>query len=122
MPSWQAHRSIVQAVLQELPLPREVFEGVMKGVVDPDKTPDREVKLRIYGNKGVSFREGYAKHHGSSRRLVEYYLNLSLYYFRRGDPRRAGFMLGRALHYVQDGSLSRRKFLILDVHEVEKPL
>ncbi|MEM0458952.1 MAG: hypothetical protein QXZ31_03715 [Thermofilaceae archaeon] len=122
MPAASAHRVIVEAAIAELgaELPKELLSGLLEGIVDPDAVPDREAKLRITSRGRVSTRLGYAKHHSTSRVLVDYYFNLSLYNLRRGNEHGAGFMLGRALHYVQDGALSRRRYLVLDVHDEEE--
>ncbi|MEM4500946.1 MAG: hypothetical protein QW230_03030 [Thermofilum sp.] len=122
MPSLNVHRSITEAAIAKLgvELQKEFSSGLLEGVADPDKVPDRELKPRVTARGRVRTYVGYAKHHGPSRNLVEYYFNLSLYHLRRGDGFKAGFMLGRALHYVQDGALSRRRYFVLDVHDREE--
>ncbi|MCS7099763.1 MAG: hypothetical protein NZ925_05425 [Sulfolobales archaeon] len=101
-------------------LSRDLVDGVLSGIADPDRVPDRMIYVSARGRGRVVVRECYASHHDPERGLVDYYFNLSLYYLRRGDSRRAGFMLGRALHYVQDGSLSRSRYLLRDVHKAEE--
>ncbi|MCS7139418.1 MAG: hypothetical protein N3F04_00685 [Candidatus Nezhaarchaeota archaeon] len=118
MPSWRAHRNITKAVLKSLgpTIPGGVINGIMDGIIDPDKNPD---KVFYVTRKGV-VKEYLTPHHAPIKELINYYFELSLYHFRWGDGYKAGFMLGRALHYVQDGSLTRRRYLILDVHEAEE--
>lgn len=122
MPSWSAHRNITLAALTELgrALNEELLEHLLEGVVDPDRVPDGEVRLRLTKSGWVAASVRHAAHHGYSNELVEYYFNLSLYYLRRSEPRKAMVMLGRALHYAQDGALARRRYLVLDVHDAEE--
>lgn len=122
MPSWKVHRNVTEAAIVRLgvELPRELLRGILEGVVDPDRVPDREVKLRLTRRGEVRASMRYATHHSPSNAFIWYYFNLSLYHLRRGDEFKAGFMLGRALHYIQDGALSRRRYLVLDVHDREE--
>lgn len=122
VPSHQAHKSITVAALEKLgyTLSKDLVSGILNGVVDPDRVPDRKVYTYVRSRGRIIVREHCVSHHDSNRELIDYYFNLSLYYLRRGDEYRAGFMLGRALHYVQDGSLSRRRYLLFDTHRSEE--
>lgn len=123
MPSWSAHRGITLAALSELggsALSAELVEYLLEGVVDPDRVPDRESRLRLSRRGSVTASMSYARHHEYQRDLIEYYFNLALYYYRRGDRKKSMLMLGRSLHYAQDGSLSRKRLLVIDVHDAEE--
>ncbi|MEM0027822.1 MAG: hypothetical protein QXD38_07865 [Ignisphaera sp.] len=125
MPSWSIHRLITSSVVDEVrrlgySCSEEFLRGVYEGVVDPDRSPDIESVTRVRVRRGKLYireQKTYARHHGASKSIIDYYYNLSLYYARRGDLCKSGFMLGRALHYAQDYPLKRRKWLILDIHE-----
>lgn len=118
MPSWETHKNILDAILKDFiyRLPKDFVKGLYEGVVDPDRVPDKTEKVRLTKRGRMVFREVYVSHHNPPQNLINYYYNLSLYNLRRGDRYGAGFMLGRALHYIQDSSVGRRKYLILDVH------
>jgi hypothetical protein len=64
------------------------------------------------------------RHHaGVPRGLVEYYFNLACFYRARGDLHAAGRALGRALHYIHDGAVKTRRWLLFNVHdEVEQEM
>uniref|UniRef100_A0A7C5XLG4 Uncharacterized protein n=1 Tax=Ignisphaera aggregans TaxID=334771 RepID=A0A7C5XLG4_9CREN len=132
MPSWSIHRLILSQALQDVcrefsldSLDREFLKGLYRGVVEPDKVPDRVVKyrLRIGRSSRVRVSTGYAKHHTVDKTLISYYYHLALYYARRENKMLSGLALGRAIHYAQDGAIKTRKYLLVDVHdEVEKEL
>lgn len=120
MPSWRLHRSL--ALLTSMSLPREVAKGVLEGVVDPDVAYDKEVKC--VGELGERCRLVRLRHHAEVPwGLVEYYYNLACFYKSRGDLFMAGKALGRAMHYIHDGAVETRKWLIFNVHdEVEQEM
>lgn len=128
MPPWKVHNKITMAAIdslrKELPtgLSRWFLNGIFEGIVDPDKTPDKEFRVSKRRGKTRIY-TAYVAHHYPSRALIEYYFNLSLYYIKRwGYEFEAGFMLGRALHYAQDGAFSKKRYLILDVHDREEEI
>lgn len=122
MPSLSIHRSVTEAAIARLgaKLQEKFLNGLIEGLTDPDRVPDIGLKLWVTARGRIRARVGYAKHHSASRTFVDYYFNLSLYNLRRGDEHRAGVMLGRALHYVQDEAISRRKHFVLDMHDEEE--
>lgn len=116
MPSEIVHVNITKAAMTELrrrpggTIVEEISEGILKGVVDPDKTPDTCIVVRRPGSHPDFYRDAEARvdHYRPNAPLVDYYLDLSLYHLRKENDRfKAGFMLGRALHYVQDESFKR---------------
>jgi hypothetical protein len=117
VPSWRVHRAL--ASLVSAGLPRDAARGLLVGVVEPDAVPDLEVRCR-----GGRCRAVYMRHHaGVPRGLVEYYFNLACFYRARGDLHAAGRALGRALHYIHDGAVKTRRWLLFNVHdEVEQEM
>ena len=134
MPSWSIHRLVLsqalQVVCRELGLDgldREFLKSLYRGVVEPDKVPDRVVKYRLRIGRSsrvkVSTRIGYAKHHTVDKTLISYYYHLALYYARKENKMLSGLALGRAIHYAQDSAIKTRKYLLVDIHDkVEKEL
>lgn len=122
MPQADVHINITKAAMnRSLGLPSELMDSILEGVLDPDKVPDKwiigewrtpaalEYVQQGESTTSYSHRHKYTievpvDHYNVPTRLIEYYFNLSLYHLRRGDRRKAGLMLGRALHYVQDAS------------------
>jgi len=130
MPSWDIHRLILLQALQDVcrefildSLGREFLDGLYRGIVEPDKKPDKVVRYRFKGRGRVSVRVGYAKHHTVDKTLVSYYYHLALYYARKENRMLSGLALGRAIHYAQDSSVKTKKYLVIDIHEeVEEEL
>uniref|UniRef100_A0A7J3QF04 Uncharacterized protein n=1 Tax=Ignisphaera aggregans TaxID=334771 RepID=A0A7J3QF04_9CREN len=134
MPSWSIHRLVLSQALQDVcrelsldSLDREFLKSLYRGVVEPDKVPDRVVRYRLRIGRSsrvkISTRIGYAKHHTVDKTLISYYYYLALYYARRENKMLSGLALGRAIHYAQDSAIKTRKYMLVDVHnEVEKEL
>lgn len=105
MPSEMVHINITRAaVLESRNRPSggildEIIDGIIEGVVDPDRNPDKMIVHSGYVQTKTN-----VDHSRPNIGLVDYYFNLSLYHLRKGNKSKAGFMLGRALHYVQDRS------------------
>ena len=99
MSSWRVHRAL--ALRASAGLSKDVVEGLLKGVVEPDVVVDRRV---ICGRKRC--RIFNVRHHaGMPWSLVEYYFNFACFYRARGDLHATGRALGRALHYIHDGAV-----------------
>ncbi|MFZ8837586.1 MAG: hypothetical protein ACO2PM_01355 [Pyrobaculum sp.] len=117
MPSWRVHRTL--ALQTSAGLSKEVVKGLLKGVVEPDVVADGRVMCKHKHCRAVRIRH----HAGVPRGLVEYYFNLACFYRARGDLHAAGRALGRALHYIHDGAVKTRRWLLLNVHdEVEQEM
>lgn len=137
MPSLRAHRNITMIALNRLThnLPKDMINGILKGVIDPDIVRDKVIKYveckrrrsrrrkrsrsKQSKRKRTCVVSAFVSHHNPVEGVIDYYVILSFYYFRRNDRYNAGFMLGRALHYVQDSSLSKFN-LANDVDKKEK--
>ncbi|WP_333639305.1 hypothetical protein [Pyrobaculum aerophilum] len=116
MPSWATHRRLV-ALAWPQGLPKgDLYRGVIKGVVEPDVVSDM-LYVKKCGGRKCRWALAPPKHHELQISLVEYYYNLAQYYRARGDLYNAGRALGRALHYIQDGAVKTKKWLILNVHD-----
>lgn len=112
MPSWRTHRAIVKAAWPP-ELPRgDLLRGVLEGVVEPDVAVD--MITRCWRGR---CRQVRAPHHEPQDGIAEWYYDLAHFFRARGDLFNAGKALGRALHYLHDGAVKRRKWLILDVHD-----
>ena len=111
MPSWRVHRAL--ALLVSAGLPGDVVRGLLEGVVEPDVVGDGEVRCRGRRCRAVRIRH----HAGVPRSLVEYYFNLACFYRARGELHAAGRALGRALHYIHDGAVKTKRWLVVDVHD-----
>jgi len=101
MPSWRVHRAL--ALRASAGLPKEVVKGLLEGVVEPDVVADRKV---ICGHKRCRIVNVH-HHAGVPWNLVKYYFNLACFYRARGNLYAAGRALGRALHYIHDGIVTR---------------
>jgi len=106
---WSSHKLITLKILSMInySFDKNFLKGLFQGVVEPDKLLDF-----IKGERLVPVKQ----HDGINYTLVKYYLHLALYFYRKGDTYSSGRALGRALHYVQDGVIKRRRWL-RDVHE-----
>lgn len=106
MPPHIVHKNVTQAVLAEInTFSNRFIDGVLDGVVDPDKNPDWIVEQDV--EDGKWYRKQHP-HHSRCTMIIDYYFDLSLYYLRKGDEYKAGFMLGRAFHYAQDESFKKQ--------------
>lgn len=124
MPSWEVHRNLTKAAISKLgiTLNKEIYNGLFEGIIDPDKVPDKVLWTYITKSGRVRISTSYTTHHEPFKNLINYYFNLSLYYLRKGDEFKAGFMLGRALHYIQDGALSKKRYFIFNIHNEEEKI
>ncbi|MEM4793230.1 MAG: hypothetical protein QXS00_09970 [Pyrobaculum sp.] len=112
MPSWRTHRAIVKAAWPP-ELPRgELLRGILRGVVEPDIEADLVTRCRK-----KRCREARAPHHDPPEALVRWYYDLAHFFRARGDMYSAGRALGRALHYLHDGAVKTKKWLLLNVHD-----
>jgi len=106
---WRTHIRILKAVIEIAfkNLDAELVRGLFRGIVEPDKLPDYDVKKRRL----------VKQHDKTVKELVKYYLRLAIYLYNSGKVEEAGRALGRAIHYAQDLVLKRRRYLIFDVHD-----
>lgn len=118
MPSWQIHKELAsKAVSYVGSLQRELLDGILEGVVDPDVVADYCVQRYTMPSGEVKEQLVRKRHHVMNVDLIRYYYRLALYFYRRGDIREAGRALGRAMHYLHDGLLETR-WSSYDFHDV----
>lgn len=110
---WRTHTRILKLVLEITgkDLEQELIKGLFRGIVEPDRLPDYDIKRR-----------GFVKQHDTLvKKLVKYYVKLAIYLYNKGEIEKAGIALGRAIHYAQDLVLKTRRYLIFNIHdELEK--
>ena len=85
----------------------EFIRGLKEGLIEVDEKSD----LIAYANRGAIYWYKTPHHSPASKKFAKYYAYLSLYFLRNGAQFMAGKMLGRALHYVQDMSISPKAIL-----------
>ncbi len=98
---WKSHVAIARAISRQLQLPPDLEKALCDGSVEPDKRPDA-----IVGRKNGRWRFGRLPHHAASSNLIMFYVRTSRIAFLNGQDYWALKNLGRALHYVQDRSVS----------------
>jgi len=112
---WKSHTSIARAIAQELALPEELERALCAGSVEPDRRPDA-----AYRETRAGVRIGRAPHHQPPTGTIMAYLWRSRRAYLQGNDYWAVKSLGRALHYVQDKSVSPgRRFRQHDRREEE---
>lgn len=99
---WKSHTAIARAIAEEMGLSHQLEEALCEGSVDPDRRPDAAVKVSRRGRTFI----GRAPHHDAPEGIIMGHAWRSREAYLRGDDRLAARYLGRALHYVQDRSVS----------------
>ncbi len=94
---WKDHRRLILAATQKHRVPYSTYNGLMKGVIYPDETNSWRKKQ---GKRLESH------HHPDKRKIVKLILRARMYWLE-GKENDAGFQLGRALHYIHDGLVSK---------------
>lgn len=99
---WKSHTAIARAIAEEMGLSRELEDELCEGSVDPDRRPDAAFKIARNGRTFI----GRVPHHDPPTGTIMGHAWRSREAYLRGDDRAAARHLGRALHYVQDKSVS----------------
>lgn len=99
---WKSHAAIARTIAEEMGLPRVLEEELCEGSVDPDRRPDAALKISGSGRTFI----GRAPHHAPPTGIITGHAWRSREAYLRGDDRQAARYLGRALHYIQDKSVS----------------
>ncbi len=99
---WKSHTAIARAIAEEMGLPDDLEEELCEGSVDPDRRPDAAMKVDRMGRTFI----GRAPHHDPPAGIIMSHAWRSREAYLRGDGRQAVRCLGRALHYIQDKSVS----------------
>jgi hypothetical protein len=114
---WKSHIAIAKAISVSLGFPEDLEKAFSQGSIEPDKRPDKIVKVGFRGSAYMS----RAPHHKPRLGVVmKHVWNARLSYLDR-DHIEAVKSLGRALHYVQDSCVSKG-FLGLSHNSREKDL
>lgn len=98
---WKSHISIAKAIALEMGLPEELERGLCNGSVEPDRRPDA-----AFREQGRGLRIVRAPHHDPPAGTIMAYLWRARKAYLLGNDYWAVKNLGRALHYVQDKSVS----------------
>ena len=99
---WRTHKAIAKAIAWEAGLRGETIRSLLNGIVDPDKYPEKTVKVKV-GRKGrIYTRTVPMSHHNPSIEAVMKHVWRARLYFLAGDILNAAYRLGWALHYIQD--------------------
>lgn len=96
---WKSHRAITREVCAALGLEDSYCELMVAGAVEPDR--HHEV---IKDQRGFYRR---VRHHGSPNSVIMMFVWKARMAFLEGDFEEASRDLGRALHYIQDRSVSK---------------
>ncbi len=99
---WKNHIAIANAVAERLDLPPDLRHLLREGSVHPDKEGDKEVRL---DREGLPYRK-WVRHHRASKRFIKRLLWRARVAYLEGREEDAVWCLGRALHYIQDGSVA----------------
>lgn len=97
------HRAITAAVGRILGLSGEPLEAMIKGSVDPDIYPEEEVKARVGRGGKVYFVRRRVRHHTvENKKRIMRILWKSRRMLLKGRLTESAYLLGYALHYLQD--------------------
>ena len=94
---WKDHRRLILAAKEKNHVPYSTYKGLMEGVIYPDKTNSWR---RNHGKRLESH------HHPNKGKIVKLILQSRIHWLE-GKENDAGFQLGRALHYIHDGLVSK---------------
>ncbi len=100
---WKTHTSITRAISKSLNLPKDLEKALSQGVIDPDKYPDKVLRV---GRRGRIYTATASHHDPDIGMIMKHIWNARLSYLN-GDNIQAMKSLGRALHYIQDKSVSK---------------
>lgn len=100
---WKSHTAIARAIAEEADIHGECRQALYQGVIDPDRSPDYHRKRSTNGTNTFS----RAAHHHPSTSMVMSYVWEARKAYLENDDVAAMRSIGRALHYIQDKSVSR---------------
>jgi len=98
---WKSHLEIADAVSYQLGLPEGLSRVLREGSIQPDREGDKVVV-----KEGVLLRRRRVRHHRASKRFIRSLLTTARMAHLEGREEDAIWCLGRALHYIQDGSVA----------------
>ena len=94
---WKDHRRLILAATQKHRVPYSTYNGLMKGVIYPDETNSWR---KMQGERLES-------HHNPDPDKIIKLIWQARRNWLNGEENNAGFYLGRALHYIHDGSVGK---------------
>ena len=100
---WRTHIAIARAISRSLNLPKDLEKALSQGSIEPDKHPDKVLRV---GRRGRVYSASAPHHNPELGVIMKHVWNARLAYLR-GDDFQAMISLGRALHYIQDKSVSK---------------
>jgi len=100
---WKTHTAIARAISKSLDLSKDLEKALSQGSVEPDKYPDKVLRV---GRRGRVY-NAYARHHNPDLGVIMAHVWNARISYLRGDDVQAMKSLGSALHYVQDKSVSK---------------
>lgn len=103
---WKTHIAIAKAIANSLGLTQYEREALIEGSIEPDKYPDRVVRVSQRGNLYT----GNAPHHNPDNGLIMRYIWYARQNHLKERDAEAMRNLGRALHYIQDKSVYKGVF------------
>ena len=107
---WRTHKAIAKAIAWEAGLRGEILRCLLNGIVDPDKYPEKTVKVKV-GRKGrIYTRTVPMSHHNPSIDAVMKHVWRARISFLAGDFLNAAYWIGWALHYIQDRCVGKGIF------------
>jgi hypothetical protein len=113
---WKNHVDIASAVAERLALSPELRKVLKQGVLQPDWEGDKVLRL---DRNALPYRKR-VRHHRARKRFIRGLLWKARLAHLEGREEDAVWCLGRALHYVQDGSVAVGPFHIFhDGREAE---
>lgn len=100
---WKNHIAIAKAISKSLGLPKELEKALSQGSIEPDKYPDKVLRV---GRRGRIYTARAPHHNPELGVIMKHIWNARLAYLN-GDNFQAMKSLGRALHYIQDKSVAK---------------
>jgi len=104
---WKDHKRITKYAAKALGLDGDLAQRLAEASILPDISPDREISAYITRKGKVKVKNHRIQHHSfTAKSWIWKYLYRARKQYLKGDPRWIE-SLGRALHYIQDYSVSR---------------
>jgi len=100
---WKTHIAIAKAISKSLNLPKDLEKALSQGSIEPDKYPDKVLRV---GRRGRVYTASAPHHDPELGIIMKHIWNARLAYLS-GDDFHTMKSLGRALHYIQDKSVSK---------------
>ncbi len=100
---WSDHKRLINAATQGHRVPLPAYQGLMHGVIDPDKNPEQSLRI---SKSGIPYQVTEA-HHRPDMDKIKKEIWQARRFWLAGEEYNTGFQLGRALHYIHDGLVGK---------------